>query len=203
MRWKPIRESSPVKGKGQDNMARIFKEPDAPLFAKQAYSGLIGRRCASLCLHMWRGCRSSTCLHGTHQATGVQVPPTLSAVVLNAERSKPVSSPGIVQAGETVRHTVGEAGKRCRKKRMPFGNRMDTDYIRRESEQTSGGCLVARESGEPLNMGKQKTAPHCGTGALMDETGIQLIRRLWMRIAKVALVTIQPGNPLRFALVDA
>ena len=56
---------------------------------------------------------------------------------------------------------------------MPFGNRMDTDFIRRESEQTSSGCLVARESGEPLNMGKQKTVPHCSAGALMDETGMQ------------------------------
>ena len=68
MRRNPIRESSPVSNsakaasdrnaRDQDNMARRFKEPDASLLARPAYSGLTGRRCASLCLHMWRGCRS-------------------------------------------------------------------------------------------------------------------------------------------------
>jgi hypothetical protein len=46
-----------------------------------------------MCLPVWRGCRLLTCLHGTHQATGVQVPPTLSTMVDYAERSNPVPPP--------------------------------------------------------------------------------------------------------------
>jgi len=93
VRWIPILESSRVKGKGQDNRARAFKEPYASTSARPAYPGLIGRRCASLGLHMWRGCRSLTYLHGTHQATGVQVPPKLPAVVFYVERDNPAIPP--------------------------------------------------------------------------------------------------------------
>ena len=46
-----------------------------------------------LCLHVWRGCRFLTCLHGTHQATGVQIPPTSFIVVDYVERGNPVTSP--------------------------------------------------------------------------------------------------------------
>ena len=30
VRWNPIRESHPVKGKGQDNMVKLIKESYAP-----------------------------------------------------------------------------------------------------------------------------------------------------------------------------
>ena len=177
---KPIRESSPVsssvalrrdrKGKGQDNMARIIDESDAPLFAKQTYAGLTGRRCASLCLHMWRGCRSLTCLHGTHQATGVQVPPKLSAVVLNAERDNSVIPPDAISGRHypaEAGRAVGRAEERSRKKQTPRGKPMDRacDMAQCESRkatapansmQTSDRCFIAKESVEPLSTEKQK-----------------------------------------------
>ena len=57
---------------------------------------------------------------------------------------------------------------------------------------TSGGCLIAREPGEPLEMGKQKTAN--SAGALIDDAkkwksidwkhARRQVRRLQVRIAK-------------------
>jgi hypothetical protein len=48
----------------------------------------------------------------------------------------------ISQAGETVRHTDGGAGLRCRKKRRPLCNGVDTgsNFARPERELSSGGC---------------------------------------------------------------
>jgi len=61
-----------------------------------------------------------------------------------------------------------------------------------ESVLTSGKCLIAREPGEPLKMGKQKTAIRAG--ALVDDAkkwkaidwkqARRQIRRLQVRIAK-------------------
>lgn len=47
-----------------------------------------------------------------------------------------------MEAGETVRHTIGGADVRCRKKRMPPCNGVDTGskFARPERELTSGGC---------------------------------------------------------------
>ena len=55
-------------------------------------------------------------------------------------------------AGETVRHTVGGAGLRGRKKRRPFCNGVDTGLkvTRPEREQTSDRWFVAGKLGEPL-----------------------------------------------------
>lgn len=51
----------------------------------------------------------------------------------------------------TVRKAHGSAGLRCRKKRMPSCNEVDTGFnvTRHESEQTSDGFFIAREFGEP------------------------------------------------------
>jgi len=49
------------------------------------------------------------------------------------ERGNPVFLPGY-QAGETARHTDGNAGVRCRKKQMPLCNEVDTDFIRFRKE---------------------------------------------------------------------
>ena len=46
-----------------------------------------------LCLHVRRGCRSITCLHGTHQSVGVQIPSKSFIKVNHAERGNPVTSP--------------------------------------------------------------------------------------------------------------
>jgi hypothetical protein len=139
-------------------MARLIKETYAPSW-KTSLLGIKRLKRASLCMCKRRGCRLRTCLHGTHQAAGVQAPPKLSAEVFSVERSNPVVSPGNIQAGETVRRTDGASGKRCWRKQMPFGNRVDTGHTRRESEQTSSGCLLAREFEKPSSMGKQMTAP--------------------------------------------
>ena len=55
-----------------------------------------------------------------------------------------------------VRRAHGRAGVGCRNKRMPSCNGMDTGsrFARRESEQTSDWCLVARESVDP-NIGRE------------------------------------------------
>ena len=47
-----------------------------------------------------------------------------------------------MEAGETVRHTIGGAGVRCRKKRRPPCNGVDTgsNFARPERELTSDGC---------------------------------------------------------------
>jgi hypothetical protein len=51
-----------------------------------------------------------------------------------------------IQAGETVRHTVGGVGVRFGKKRMSTCNGLDTgsNFVRLEREQTSRGCPVTR-----------------------------------------------------------
>jgi len=76
-----------------------------------------------------------------------------STIVNGAERGKPVYPPVEAQAGETARHAFGYAGKRSWRKRMPVCNGSDTgcNITRPEREQTSGRCLIARESGEPLS----------------------------------------------------
>ncbi len=74
-------------------MVRTFEGPYASSIATDL-PGLLGRRRASLSLRVWRGCRSLTCLHGTHVSTGVQAPPTSSVVVNYVERSNPAPSPG-------------------------------------------------------------------------------------------------------------
>ena len=58
----------------------------------------------------------------------------------------------VSMAGETVRHIVGCAGLRCRKKRMPPCNGEDTDLnvTRPERELTSVGHYVL-VSGQVLN----------------------------------------------------
>ncbi len=51
----------------------------------------------------------------------------------------------VSMAGETARHAGGDAGSRCRKKRMPFCNGMDTglNVTRLERELTSvGHCYL-------------------------------------------------------------
>ena len=47
-----------------------------------------------------------------------------SKIVNDVERGNPVSPPQ--RAGETARHAAGDAGVRCRKKRKPSCNGMDT-----------------------------------------------------------------------------
>ncbi len=65
---------------------------------------------------------------------------------------------------------------------------------------TSDRCSVARESGEPSKMRKQKTA---SAGALRDGN----VRRLQTRIAKAVhlelLAVSQPGLPTRVSLWNA
>lgn len=46
-----------------------------------------------LCLHVRRGCRFITYLHGIHQAAGVQIPSKSFVMVNHAERGNPVTSP--------------------------------------------------------------------------------------------------------------
>jgi len=169
--------------------------------------GLIGRKHASLCLHGWRGCRSRTCLHGTH------LPPAcrIHLRCLRWSNMQNVITPWLrpVQrrAGITVRRAVGDAGKRCWKKRMPSGKPVDRacDMAQREtrvasapvnSVQTSNGCLIAREFEEPSEMRKQRTVYI--TGALINESSswdsIHLeqarcqVRRLQLCIAKAVKV---------------
>ena len=85
-------------------------------------------------------------------------------------RSHPASIPpvdllgsaGAVLAGpegkQTVRRAHGRAGVGCRNKRKPSCNGADTGskFARRESEQTSDWCLVARESVDPNIGGESK-----------------------------------------------
>jgi hypothetical protein len=92
VRQTPLRESHPVKGKDQSDMVRINKELDASSNIPDLRR-LTGLRLASLGSHAWRGCRLITCLHGIHQATGVQVSPKLLAMAKCAGRSNPVLSP--------------------------------------------------------------------------------------------------------------
>ncbi len=52
-----------------------------------------------------------------------------------------------VQAGETVRHTMGGVRVRCGKKRMSACNGLDTgsNFARLEREQTFRGCPITRK----------------------------------------------------------
>ncbi len=165
--------------------------------------GLIGRRRVSLGLHVWRGCRRLTSLHGTHLATGVQVPPTLSAKVEYAERGNPGASPGARPSRHHRKARCWSTGVRGWKKRMPPGKPADRacDMAQRESRTasapansvlTSNGCLIARELGEPSQMRKQETV--FDTGALIGgasswnsvnwDQARSHVRRLQVRIAK-------------------
>ena len=56
-----------------------------------------------------------------------------------------------IQAGETVRHTVGNVGVRCGKKRMSTCNGLDTasNFVRLKREQTSRGCPFVGKLIEP------------------------------------------------------
>jgi len=80
-------------------------------------------------------------------------------VVKYAERGNPVSSPGAIRAGATVRHAVGDAELRGWKKRMPFCNGADTGFkvTRPERELTSIWCPAVKPPGEPPQEGKQMT----------------------------------------------
>lgn len=92
------------------------------------------------------------------RAHGDEVPPVYVTDLRHSSivKGRNVVSPYIrlwAQAGETVRRTEGYAGKRSWRKRMPVCNGSDTgcDITRPKREQTSGRCLIARESGEPLS----------------------------------------------------
>ena len=84
-----------------------------------------------------------------------------SKIVNDVERGNPVSPPQ--WASETVRHAVGGAGVRCRKKRRPSCNGTDTgrggsitDITRPERELTSYAGAPLRKSMENLlEEGKQ------------------------------------------------
>ena len=80
-------------------------------------------------------------------------------VVKYAERGNPVSSPGAIRAGATVRHAVGDAELRGWKKRMPFCNGADTGFkvTRPERELRSIWCPAVKPPGEPPQEGKQMT----------------------------------------------
>lgn len=80
-------------------------------------------------------------------------------VVKYAERGKPVSSPGAIRAGATVRHAVGDAELRGWKKRMPFCNGADTGFkvTRPERELTSIWCPAVKPPEELRQEGKQMT----------------------------------------------
>jgi len=80
-------------------------------------------------------------------------------VVKYAERGNPVSSPGVIRAGATVRHAAGDAELRGWKKRMPFCNGADTGFkvTRPERELTSIWCPAVKPPGEPHQEGKQMT----------------------------------------------
>ena len=108
----------------------------------------------------WSGCRSPNCLHGTVEPTGVEGAPKLliGSIMRNVEPPYLWPENG---AGETVRHTAGDAGLRCRRKRRPFCNGVDTglNVTRLEREQTSDGWLIAGKFGESLLTGKQMIAP--------------------------------------------
>ena len=72
----------------------------------------------------------------------------------HAERGKP----DVLPLGRAVaRPTDGTAGKGCRRKRMPCCNGADrgSRFAPRESEQTSGRCLVTRQYGKPSQERKQ------------------------------------------------
>ncbi len=68
----------------------------------------------------------------------------------------------IFQAGETVRHTVGDVRVRCGKKRMSTCNGLDTGSIfaRLEREQTSHGCPVTGTLKELHQERKAKDGGH-------------------------------------------
>lgn len=77
-------------------MARKFKESHAPSGEHPTYRGYQVEDMLLMCLHVWRGCRFLTCLHGTQQATGVQIPPKSFIMVDYAERGNPASPPGAI-----------------------------------------------------------------------------------------------------------
>ena len=60
-------------------------------------------------------------------AVGIQdEPKSLTIIVRYVERGNPVFPLLLIGAGETARHTVGSAGVRSWKKRMPSCNGADT-----------------------------------------------------------------------------
>lgn len=67
-----------------------------------------------------------------------------------------------IQAGETVRHTVGCVGVRCGKKRMSTCNGLNTGskFARLEREQTSRRCPVTRNLRELHQERKAKDGGH-------------------------------------------
>ena len=80
--------------------------------------------------------------------------PDLTYTGTHAERGKP----DVLPLGRAVaRPTDGTAGKGCRRKRMPCCNGADrgSRFAPRESEQTSGRCLVTRQYGKPSQERKQ------------------------------------------------
>ena len=57
--------------------------------------------------------------------TGVQIPSKVLIMVMYAERGKAVSSPCARHGRQTVRHVVGGAARRVRKKQKPSCNEED------------------------------------------------------------------------------
>ena len=97
------------------------------------------------------------------RTTGVEGAPKLltGSIMRNVETS--YLRLDLFGTGETVRRTVGDAGLRCRKKRRPLCNGVDTglNVTRPEREQTSDGWFVAGNFVESLSTGKQMNLAQC------------------------------------------
>jgi len=143
---------------------------------------------------MRSGCKSLTCLHGT------VVPPVSRAHLshsLDHLRGtwEPRISAWLVQAGETVRHTVGGAGVRCWKKRRPSCNGVDTGsrFARPEREQTSSGYPVARRLREP-HQGRKANEHGFGQCVHLPPKGVVAVR-VYRKVDRVN--TSSAGGPTR------
>ncbi|MCP4609531.1 MAG: hypothetical protein GY845_12535 [Planctomycetes bacterium] len=96
MRWNPIRESHPVKGKGQDNMVKLIKESYAPLLGTDLHETNRSKR-VSLCLHEVIRLQVSNVPARDCRIIGVQTSPKLSVMVNYMERGNVTSSPCATQ----------------------------------------------------------------------------------------------------------
>jgi hypothetical protein len=138
-------------------MARVGKDLHAPSVATDL-RGLTGRSAFPCVYACWRGCRSLTCLHGTHQATGVQDPPKLSVKVKTWNVVPQVLRP----SGQANRKaSCWRSGSRCLKKRMPFCNGRDIEcnILGSVRRLTSGRCLFTRKQKDHAFIRESKRRP--------------------------------------------